>query len=685
MGAMLANVSIGRRLALALLVPVVGLVLFAGSHVVDKRGVMTEMAALQTLATLAPDISNVVHELQKERGASAGYIGAKGGTFTAKLTDQRKASDRVMARLDTALAAFDAGSYGPAFSARLTQARARLAEVKAVRTKVTAFDMPVQEMATWYTDTIAALLDVIGEMALISSDAEVTRLITAYTNFLQGKERSGIERAMGANGFSAGKFEPAVYQRFLTLIGQQTAFMDVFRRFVAEDLRKAHDEVLASTPAQTVERMRKVAIESTFTGNTGDVTGTAWFDAITAKIDLLKDVEDRIATRLVRRAAAIGDAAATTFWTMLMVTLALLAVTAALVTAIARGITRPIKDLTAEMGVLAEGNTAIEVPGRDRGDEIGAMAAAVQVFKERMIENDRMQAERERDQQARIARAEHMAELTAAFDQKVSSMLEAVASATTELEATAGSMTQISEQTSDRSASVATAADQTSANVETVAAATDELSASIREIGERVNHSAQISRRAAEQAAHTDTIVQGLRDSAQRIGEVVDLINDVADQTNLLALNATIEAARAGDAGKGFAVVASEVKQLANQTSRATEDIRHQIAAVQDQTHEAVSAIGQIVSIIGEVSEAAAAIAGAVEEQNAATLEISRNVQEAAHGTKSVSDIIHTVNDAARETGSAAEQVLTSSTDLSSQADDLKRTVESFLDDVKRA
>jgi methyl-accepting chemotaxis protein len=350
-----------------------------------------------------------------------------------------------------------------------------------------------------------------------------------------------------------------------------------------------------------------------------------------------------------------------------------------------RGISLPVMSMTAAMRALADGDKSVQIPSQDRRDEIGAMAAAVQVFKDNAIRADEMAAQRASDQAAREARARSIESMTRDFDSQVSSALGTVSSAAGEVERTAQALSANAEQTSRQVESVASATEEASASVETVAAAAEELASSIAEIGRQVEHSSRVSRAASEEADRTNATVRGLAESSARIGEVVNLINDIASQTNLLALNATIEAARAGDAGKGFAVVANEVKHLANQTAKATEEIGSQIGAVQSATHNAVAAISGIVARIGEINQIASAIAAAVEEQSAATAEIARNVQQAASGTQMVSSNIGNVTHAAEETGSAARMMLESAQSLAGESQSLRTTVDRFLQGVRAA
>ncbi|MCH7711297.1 MAG: CHASE3 domain-containing protein [Proteobacteria bacterium] len=353
---------------------------------------------------------------------------------------------------------------------------------------------------------------------------------------------------------------------------------------------------------------------------------------------------------------------------------------------IGNGIANPIAKMTDAMQRLAKGDKSVDIPGTDRGDEIGDMAGAVQIFKDNAIEKDRMEEERaEAEKKAEEEKRQAELQLADDLESSVKEIVESVSSSATEMESTAQSMSANAEQSTRQSAVVAAAAEQASTNVQTVATAADELSTSIEEVGRQVSQATKIASNGVEEAEKTNATVEGLSEAARKIGEVVELINDIASQTNLLALNATIEAARAGDAGKGFAVVASEVKSLAAQTAKATEQIGGQIGAIQGATEESVKAIGGIAEVIRELDEIATAIASAVEEQGAATQEIARNVQEAAKGTGEVSSNMEGISKAAAETGAASGQVLSSTQELSQQATRMSDEIDKFLQTIRAA
>jgi methyl-accepting chemotaxis protein len=352
---------------------------------------------------------------------------------------------------------------------------------------------------------------------------------------------------------------------------------------------------------------------------------------------------------------------------------------------IGRSIVQPVRAITSVMDEMAKGDLTVQIPAADNTDEIGDMAKSLAHFKNGLLKAQELISEQQAQREAREKRGVAIETMTKTFEGQVSQLLSSVSGALTELETTASAMSANSEQTSRQANAVASATEEASANVQTVATAAEELSASIQEIGRQVEQSARVTQTASEEARHSVEVVNGLAESSAKIGTVVNLISGIASQTNLLALNATIEAARAGEAGKGFAVVAGEVKDLANQTARATGEIEAQIAAVQASTQDAVSAIGGIVSRIGEINEIAAAIAAAVEEQLAATGEIARNVQQAARGTQDVANTIGGVTQAAQETGSAASRVLASTRSLNGETASLKDSVSMFLGNVRSA
>jgi len=503
--------------------------------------------------------------------------------------------------------------------------------------------------------------------------------INSYRNVIRAhmlsdtaSEKAGVEKRLQA---SAGRLAKARadYERMITSPEERSLYnawreqWDIYAKG-AHDVLTLSQNSVGRIPREAQEMNEKILLPI----------------AMKADALLVKDVE------LNKQGAdTAAETAASNYHSAFTLLATILGASAVLGAAVGiylvRDVSRGIASIVKPMQTLGAGDLTAVVPHRGLKTEIGLMADSLQVFKEALIAKKATDAAAALEADEKIQRGQRVDAITGEFEAMIGEIVETVSSASTELEASAGSLASTAERSQELATAVAAASEEASANVQSVASATEEMSSSVNEISRQVHESARIANEAVDQARKTNDRVGELAKAAARIGDVVELINTIAGQTNLLALNATIEAARAGDAGRGFAVVASEVKALAEQTAKATGEISQQITGIQDATQQSVGAIKEIGDTIGKMSEIASTIAVAVEQQGAATKEISRNVQQAAQGTTQVSSNIADVERGASQTGSASSQVLTAAQTLSSESDRLKREVGKFLSSVRAA
>lgn len=680
MAMMFANLRLRTQVFLILLLPLLGLIGLSGKIIVDKQRLMADMSRFEEIAQFAVEVSTLVQELQKERGATGVFVGSKGQTFAAEIQAQRKAVEEPYNRVRDHVATLGRRNLGAQFAGRIAAARTELDKLGAHREQVDRLALPANAAVGYFTQTVSRLLDIVPTLADLTQDVGLATNIHAYVAYMQAKEKAGQERAAGAAGFATGHLDLEQLRRFQAVGAEQSTYLRVFSTLAADEQRTFAERTVTGSIIGEVERLRGIAIESFTSGTVQGETAAHWFKASTERIDLFHKVEEKLGGDLRRTASETKEMASVAFYIIAAVSVGLIIAVAMAGYTLIRNFTQSIGRLSGSMEKLAHGDLQTIVDDTDRQNEIGAMARAVLVFKEQAQRAEDLTRAQEQAK-ARTAAEQRQAlnQLADGFEASVTGVVQTVSSAATQMQATAEVMSATAQQTEHQAVSVANAAEEASANVQTVAAATEELSSSINEIARQVTESSAISRSAVNEAGRADKMVEGLAEAVSKIGDVVSLISDIAGQTNLLALNATIEAARAGEAGKGFAVVASEVKNLANQTGRATEEISAQISAVQMATRSAVDAIKGIEGTIGRINEIASAIAVAVEEQGAATKEIARNVQEASVGTRHVSETIGDVTHAAAETGAAATQLLAAAGELSQQSELLRGEVDNFV------
>ena len=689
---------IGRLFAVSMLsVTILAVILGAGVLVPQYRTFASKTEAIKAVEAYG----TVLAVGQQVAGYRAPYVGPlfqEGAATQAQLDAAAKAVQAADAAFAKARAAVGALSDGAVIVQGLNQAAAKLAEVRAASDRAMALPMSARDQAAMkgFLPGIAAVVGILEpqlnrlENQVAMADASLTALLNVARTSqdlrisaggraatvslaistrrpLTAAEISTMDRAQGRVDLDRERIEAGVDQ-----IGSPPRLAKAMNDAIEAYFGKAAPWLEKETAAGRNDG--KFAI------NSEQLAGT-----IVPAVQAFFAVRDAALAEAGDRAGAARDAALTMLALAGLAVMALLGVLAGVTVMLRRRVITPLSTLTGVVGDLAAGRHDVTIPTVERADEIGAMAGSLQVFKDALIAKKAADEAAAVEADAKIQRGQRVDRITSDFEAMIGQIVEIVSSASTELEASAGTLTATAERSEELATTVAAASEEASTNVQSVASATEEMASSVNEISRQVQGSARIAGEAVEQAQKTNDRVAELAKAAARIGDVVELINTIAGQTNLLALNATIEAARAGEAGRGFAVVASEVKALAEQTAKATGEISQQISGIQAATQESVGAIKEIGDTIGRMSEIAATIAAAVEEQGAATQEISRNVQQAANGTQQVSSNIADVQRGASETGSASAQVLTAAKSLSGESDRLKREVGKFLSSVRAA
>jgi methyl-accepting chemotaxis protein len=566
------------------------------------------------------------------------------------------------------------------------------ADIDALRGKIAATGKP--DLARQLDAMNASLRQYQGHFAKVVEQKQQLGL----------NETSGLEIRLRTSAHDietriAGLHEPSLLAGMLMMRRHEKDFMLRRDRKYGDDMKKSASEFAAEVEGADIPAAAKAELTQKLADYQRDFF--AWMDtalALAGELNAMSESFSSIEPVIEQISKAVNDIRAdaersneaerdSVQWQMEIAILLIASIVVGAGLLIGRSVSKPLSAMTAAMIELAKGNFAVVLPGLGRPDEIGEIAQAVETFKVNAERKARDEAEAKirQDQFAAKQRKADMIKLADDFETAVGEIIETVSSASTELEASASTLTSTAVRSQDLTTKVAAASEEASTNVQSVASATEELTSSVNEISRQVQESARIAREAVDQARSTNDRVGELSKAAARIGDVVELINTIAGQTNLLALNATIEAARAGEAGRGFAVVASEVKALAQQTAKATGEIGQQITGIQAATQESVNDIRAISGTIEKLSEISSTIAAAVEEQGAATQEISRNVQQAAQGTVQVSSHITDVQYGAGETGSASAQVLSAAQSLSGESNRLKLEVGKFLTSVRAA
>ena len=489
----LSDFKIKTRVSMALILPIIGLLAFTGYISAQEYKAKVENTRLYELTSATPNIGLFVHELQKERALTVIFINSTGeGESRKKLEDQRANVDKSRESWEKTKEKLLAGPYDQTLKDKINAAEDRLKNLSGLRADADGFKIISDQAAKYFTETNASYLDIISLVSMMSTNAATTKELAAYDSFLLAKERAGVERATGANGFSKNLFAPALFQKFIALAAQQDAFLNRFKVFASTDVKKTYADTMQGPVIDDVERMRKVVADAGSNVELdGSITGPYWVDAMTKKINLLKTIEDKIEANLLTNISLLRQQTAFRFIMMLSVSGVLLLMAMFFGAILVRSITRPMAEVTHGLKELANDNLAHEIKGVDRADEIGDIAKSMLVFKKNALDRRKLAETQEIENKAKLDRAAKIEHLINDFDQKASDLLNGLASASTEMEATSQSMTAIAAETSKQSSAVASAASQAGANVQNVASATEELTASIKEIAHQMTKSSE--------------------------------------------------------------------------------------------------------------------------------------------------------------------------------------------------
>ena len=639
---MLSNLSVTVRMVLSALLPTLALLFFAGSMVLGQWAISEDMKKVEKKTQFSREISLLVHQLQRERGRSAGFVGSQGGdTYRRLLDNQRAETDSALNQYRTSRIRAGVMLDHPKLNHLLEQVDEHLAELSPHRMQIDDLSLTTGQTVGHYTQTITLMLETVAELSHLTSSADLAGQLIGLLNLMSAKEKAGIERAVGSNVYASRSLSQARHQSAINLMAQQSAYFVEFRELMGSDWTQRLDTLLAQPEALAVEAARENLIAAGYGAPLADMSGTDWFELTSARIELLMSLETDLSQAIIRNASDLRASAQSSALQMLALTIVIAVITLLATTALMWSVVRPLGVITTCLNKLADGDTDVEIIGADRGDEIGVLARTAESFRTATHEREKAVQERAGLEQAAMReRRKVLSEMATHVEAATLESVGSVADAAQSLKSNSDTIRGTLESAGHRADQVTQATEQNVKHTGRAAELASELSAAIGEVTQQITRGDALARNAMGEANRSRQSVEELNEAAQQISDFIGIITDIAEQTNLLALNATIEAARAGDAGKGFAVVASEVKALAAQTNQSTTQIAERVAQIQNRTQSTVEAMNAISQSIENIGEVTASVAAAMEEQSASTGSLSSFVDQNREALTRVSNDI---------------------------------------------